>query len=165
MKWSRKSFSKKIFNVQASLFDSNIWVSLTFAGHPFHKPAKAELLRATPTTPVCITRTIEHSWLRLITTAAVQKSSGSPAFSNSDAIATLEFWRSNPRVMTIDEPAGTRPLWLQLADRPTASPKVWMDAYLAACAISGNLRLVTFDTDFIRYRSDGLELELLTPDI
>ncbi|MEO5913184.1 MAG: TA system VapC family ribonuclease toxin [Luteolibacter sp.] len=151
--------------MQASLFDSNIWVSVTFAGHPFHKPAKTELLRATRRNPVCITRAIEHSWLRLITTAAVQKSSGSPSFTNSDAIATLEFWLSNPRVTTIDEPPGTRALWLQLADRPTASPKVWMDAYLAAFAISGNLRFVTFDSDFSQYRNYGLELELLKPDI
>lgn len=149
--------------MQASLFDSNIWVSVTFAGHPFHKPAKAELLRATANNPVCITRAIEQSWLRLITTAAVQKSSGSPPFTNSDAIATLEFWISNPRVTTIDEPPGTRALWLQLADRSTASPKVWMDAYLAAFAISGNLRFVTFDSDFNQYRSAGLELELLKP--
>lgn len=148
--------------MQASLFDSNIWVAVTFTGHRFHQAARTELLRATPRSPVCITRAIEQSWLRLITTSAVQKSSGSPSFTNSDAIATLEFWLSNPRVTTIDEPSGSRALWLQLADRSTASPKVWMNAYLAAFAISGNLRFVTFDSDFSQYRNAGLQLDLLT---
>jgi toxin-antitoxin system PIN domain toxin len=151
--------------VQASLFDSNIWVSVTFADHPFHKAAKAELLRATSNNPVCINRAIEQSWLRLITTAAVQESSGSPSFTNSDAIATLEFWLSNPRVTTIDEPPGTRALWLQLADRATASPKLWMDAYLAAFAITGNLQLVTSDKDFRQFESHGLDLDLLSASL
>jgi hypothetical protein len=32
----------------------------------------------------------------------------------------------------IEEPEGTPELWLQLADAESTSPKVWMDAYLAA---------------------------------
>lgn len=148
--------------MQAFLFDSNVWVAVTFTGHEFHKPARAVLLEATPLRPICISRAIEQSWLRLITTSSVQKSCDSPPVTNHSAIATLEFWLSNPRVKTIDEPQGTRALWLQLADRETASPKLWMDAYLAAFAISGNLRFVTADKDFRQFENGGLDLHLLT---
>ena len=50
-----------------------------------------------------------------------------------------------------------------LAGLGTASPKVWMDAYLAAFAIAGRLRLVTLDRDFKSYVSHGLDLSLLNP--
>ena len=38
-----------------------------------------------------------------------------------------------------------------------------MDAYLAAFAIVGGLRLMSLDHDFIPYQSQGLELILLKP--
>lgn len=70
-----------------------------------------------------------------------------------------------PHVGFAGEPADARALWLRLGDSKTASPKVWMDAYLAAFAISANLRFVTFDTDFRQYQVHGLDLELLqSPD-
>ena len=60
------------------------------------------------------------------------------------------------------EPPGTRELWLELAGRETASPKVWMDAYLAAFAICCDLTLVTLDRDFAAWTPKGLALELLS---
>jgi hypothetical protein len=39
------------------------------------------------------------------------------------------------------------------------SPKLWQDAYLAAFARSGNLRLVTFDQGFRRF--EGLQCIIL----
>jgi len=47
-----------------------------------------------------------------------------------------------------DEPPGTPALWHRLASHDTASPKVWMDAYLAAFAIRGGVRMITLDQDF-----------------
>ena len=150
--------------MQASLFDSNVWVAVTFTGHSFHLQAKAALLETEPAHPVHVPRAVEQSWLRLITTHAVQKSSGSPPLTNADAIATFRFWLTNPRVRSIsEEPPATRELWLRLASRETSSPKLWMDAYLAAFAISGNLRLVTFDNDFRQFETHGLHLHLLPP--
>lgn len=51
------------------------------------------------------------------------------------------------------------PLWKELALRETASPKLWMDAYLAAFAIAGRFRMVTTDAAFRQFR--GLDLLLL----
>jgi predicted nucleic acid-binding protein len=61
----------------------------------------------------------------------------------------------------VDEPPGTVALWHRLAARDTASPKVWMDAYLAAFAITGRLDFVTLDRDFQAYEPHGLKLRLL----
>ena len=49
------------------------------------------------------------------------------------------------------------PLWHRLAARDTASPKVWMDAYLAAFAMNARLRLVTLDQDFKAFEAQGLD--------
>lgn len=43
----------------------------------------------------------------------------------------------------------------------THSPKIWMDAYLAAFAIAGGLRMVTLDGDFKAFVPQGLDLVLL----
>ena len=51
--------------------------------------------------------------------------------------------------------------WRRLASCETASPKVWMDAYLAAFAIAGGLRLVSLDRDFRSFERDGLDFVLL----
>lgn len=49
-----------------------------------------------------------------------------------------------------------------LVDTPSASPKVWMDAYLAAFAIRTGLPFASLDADFRRFEAAGLDLHLLT---
>jgi len=66
-----------------------------------------------------------------------------------------------PQVAERDEPPGSFALWQHIATRDTASPKVWMDAYLAAFAISGGLRLASLDQDFKNFQPHGLDLNLL----
>ena len=51
--------------------------------------------------------------------------------------------------------------WYSLATQKMASPKVWMDAYLAAFAIASGYRLVTIDLAFQQY--GDLDLILLKP--
>ncbi len=70
-------------------------------------------------------------------------------------------WQSEPNVTFVDEPAATRELWLRFAHRNTASPKLWMDAYLAAFAICGKLRFVTNNKAFRQFEPQGLDLLLL----
>jgi predicted nucleic acid-binding protein len=61
--------------------------------------------------------------------------------------------------MTGQEPNGLEIRWKTFAIRHSASPKVWMDAYLAAFAFTGGFALVTTDTDFKQYQ--GIDLRLL----
>ena len=49
--------------------------------------------------------------------------------------------------------------WRKLAARDTASPKLWMDAYLAAFAMASGCRMVTTDRAYAPF--DGLNLLVL----
>ena len=81
--------------------------------------------------------------------------------SNAEAIEYLGSLFAAPIVSRIEEPAGVRPLWLQLAHRPGPSPMIWMDAYLAAFAITLGAEMITFDRGFKFYQKSGLALRLL----
>lgn len=52
-----------------------------------------------------------------------------------------------------DEPVELEPVWKKLALRETASPKLWMDAYLAAFALAGRYRMVTTDAAFRQFQA------------
>ena len=68
---------------------------------------------------------------------------------------------ADDRVALVDEePAGVEQAWVELATTATCSPKLWMDAYLAAFARSAGYTLVTTDTAFTQF--PGLHLRLLT---
>ena len=151
--------------MSAALFDSNVWLSLTFDKHPFHETARNVLRNCKAKSPAVFCRATEQSFLRLASTPSLHATYESIGLNNHDVIGFLEDFRKLPHVIFAEEAAAARRLWITLADRQTASPKVWMDAYLAAFAISGNLRFVTFDSDFSQYRSNGLDLELLKSDI
>ncbi len=65
-------------------------------------------------------------------------------------------FRRLPEVLLADEPESCE-VWLErwaLGERPAA--RQWTDAYLAAFARAGGLRVVSFDGDFTRF--DGLAL-------
>ena len=65
------------------------------------------------------------------------------------------------RVTFLPEPVGIEPAWRDFGSRDTASTKSWMDAYLAAFALGGGLRLVSLDHDFKSFEKHGLDLVLL----
>lgn len=80
---------------------------------------------------------------------------------NRDALDSLNRFQSSPRVAFRTEPEGLVPLWHQLAVRPAASPRVWMDAYLAAFAIAAGLMLITLDRDFAAIIRDDFHCQIL----
>lgn len=143
--------------------DTSVWIAWYFRRHPHHTLA-AELLGArSASDPVWLCRATEQSWLRLVTTAAVCRAYSCAVLTNVQAIAALATWHAKPRVRCLDaEPEGTRELWLELAAIPSASPKLWMDAYLAAFAIRADLPFATLDADFRRFEASGLGLHLLS---
>lgn len=146
-----------------SLFDSNVWIAAAFANHAFHRQARTALQDATPASPAIFCRPTQKSFLRLASTPALLKAYGADGLTNRDALVALDAWLALSKIREREEPPGTVALWHRLASRDTASPKVWMDAYLAAFAISGALRLVTLDHDFKTYEARGLDLLLLNP--
>jgi toxin-antitoxin system PIN domain toxin len=146
-----------------TLVDTSVWVAAFFDEHEFFLPAKAFVASCGRGQPALFCRASEQSWLRLVTTPSLHRLYKAPSVSNADAIAILATWLAQPHIHCLDaEPEGTRELWLELAAIPSASPKVWMDAYLAAFAIRAALPFATLDTDFRRFESSGLQLHLLS---
>lgn len=146
-----------------SLFDTNVWLSAIFTTHPFHRLARQALLRATSAEPAVFCRSTQQSFLRLASTPALLKVYGAESVRNCDALAAMDALQALPQVCLRDEPPDTFALWRIFATRDTASPKVWMDAYLAAFAVAGGLRMVTLDGDFKSYVPRGLDLDLIKP--
>ncbi len=146
----------------ASLFDTSVWLAAVFPTHPLHAPARDCLLRCTAATPAAFCRSTQQSFLRLASTPALLKAYGATGMTNRDATAALVALMALPQVCEREEPPGCFALWQQLAARDTASPKVWMDAYLAAFAICGGLVMVSLDHDFRNFVPHGLELSLVS---
>ena len=146
-----------------TLFDTNAWLAALFTSHPFHGHAQSALQAATPSEPAIFCRSTQQSFLRLASTPALLKVYGATGLTNRDALAALDALQALPQVRVADEPPGVFALWRTFADLGTASPKVWMDAYLAAFAVAGGLRMVTLDGDFRNYTTRGLTLELIAP--
>lgn len=149
--------------MQASLFDTSVWLAAIFGQHQFHSIARQALRQATHAQPAVFCRATQQSVLRLISTAGIAKSYGVLPLTNRGALLTLDALQALPQVSWQAEPPGIFEKWRSLATLDTASPKVWMDAYLAAFAIQSGLRLVTLDKDFKNFVAQGLDVELLSP--
>ena len=145
----------------ATLIDTSAWIAAVFPSHPFHVHAQSALAAATPAEPAGFCRVTEISFLRLSTHPLLLRQYGAEHMTNRAALAQLQRLLARPEITEIDEPLGITALWHQLASRDTPSSKVWMDAYLAAFAITGGLHFVTLDRDFKSYEPNGLQLELL----
>ena len=68
--------------------------------------------------------------------------------------------RADARILWANEPRGLEATWRKFAGGSKASPKLWMDAYLAAFALAGGYRLVTTDKAFKQF--NGLDLLVLS---
>ncbi len=145
-----------------ALLDTNFWIALTLDTHPGHSlaaawHASAPLSRGS----LLFCRNTELSFLRLTTQESTMLAFGKKPFSNTEASRFLASVQSDPTVASMGETAGTKELWLKLAASGVSSPKVWMDAYLAAFAIQAGSELVTFDKGFRKFEKAGLALRLL----
>ncbi len=143
------------------LIDTSVWVALVFPSHPSHALAQAALKRANAAQPGILCRATEQSFLRLVTTATIFNTYGMVGMTNSVALEMLDLLLGLPHVIERDEPLGVTSRWRKLATLPSPSPKVWMDAYLAAFALSAGLSLVTLDKDFAAFARYGLDCNLL----
>jgi uncharacterized protein len=142
------------------LCDSNVWLALALSRH-IHHPAAREWLDAVgQPARILFCRATQQTFLRLLTNVAVLAPYGNPPLTNAQAWAVYEALLSDDRVeLRAGEPAGLAPRWQALAVRDSASPKLWMDAYLAAFAEAGGYRMVTTDAAFQQF--SGLDVLLL----
>ena len=141
------------------LFDANVWLALAFDTHPNHRSAVTAFQSTTPARPAVFCRSTQQSFLRLASQPAVHRLCDAVGLTNRDALAMLAGFMASPSVAYRDEPPGVEAVWHGLAGLPSASPHVWMDAYLAAFAIAGRLDLMTFDRGFSQFA--GLSVTFL----
>lgn len=146
-----------------SLFDTSIWLALVFGNHPQHPLASAAFDAADKRYPAVFCRTTQQSFLRQLSSPILQSTYGVATITNVAAWEKWEELAGLPQVVLAPEPEGLPALWRQFATRDPASPKVWMDAYLAAFAILSGMDFVTLDRDFRAYEAHGLRLRLLAP--
>ncbi len=147
-------------SARAFLFDHNVWVALALGHHLFHRQATDVFREASPDRKAYFCCPTRVSVLRLLTTQAVFMDAGLAPMSNREALTVLNAWMASPSVGYIAEPPSVWDRWIAFADLNTASPKRWMDAYLAAFAIEGGLQLVSTDRAFETY--PGLNPVVLT---
>ncbi|CAN5856143.1 type II toxin-antitoxin system VapC family toxin [soil metagenome] len=142
------------------LVDSGVWVALSIEVHEFHHAATTWLSTVMDPASVRFCRATQQSFLRLITTAAVFSRYGLQPLTNDRAWSTYETLLADDRIVFQErEPWGLDSRWKEFTARGTASPKLWMDAYMAAFARASGYRLVTTDAAFAQF--DGLDLVLL----
>ena len=141
------------------LVDTNVWLALLEEQHASHRTTTAWWERLHEDDRILFCRATQQSFLRLRTTDAVSAAYGSKPDTNMKAWQAYATLLKDDRVQLVEEPDDLENVWKQLAAVGTASPKLWMDAYLAAFAITGVHRLVTTDKAFKQFK--GLDLLLL----
>lgn len=142
------------------LFDANVWIALCFESHPAHPVARRFREGLTEEDRACFCRAIELTFLRLLTNDHVLKGLGKAPLRNSEALRLYRSLRSQPFVEYLPEPQELED-WYSFADIDQVSPKVWMDAYLAAFAAQSSAQLVTFDNGFKDYQRFGARISIL----
>lgn len=132
--------------------DVNVWLALTVPDHPHHARAR-RYWHEESSAEVAFCRMTALASLRLLTNRTVM---GGEPLTVPAAWSLYRELRALPEVTLVREPEGCEKLletWT-LGESPSAL--LWTDAYLAAFASAGALRLVSFDRDLTRF--EGLDL-------
>lgn len=137
--------------------DTNVWLARILSKHSHHAAALSWWEEQDETETLAFCQATQQSVLRLLTTSELMKLYGIDPLTNQKAWSVYQSLGADDRVGLISEPAGVEAVWQKLAARRTSSPKLWMDAYLAAFAISSNATLVTTDRAFSQFA--GLRVE------
>lgn len=140
-----------------TLPDVNVWLALSLEADPLH-PTAMHWFMGARNCSVHFCRYTQQSTLRLLTTAALTSPLGLSPLTNKAAIKAMHGMLDDPRIAFADEPIGLHPAWMELAAASTASPKRWMDAYLAAFARTGGYTLVTSDKAFKQFGNVHVQL-------
>ncbi len=142
------------------LCDANIWLALALEPHVHHRASLEWFDGVEAASSLMFCRATQQALLRLLTTGAVMRPYGLDPLSNVNAWNAYQEFATDSRVLPPGpEPKGLEHAWLTFALRPDASPKLWMDAYLAAFASASSMTMVTTDQAYRQF--DGLDLELI----
>jgi uncharacterized protein len=93
--------------------------------------------------------------VRVSTNAAIM---GGQPLEVAEAWNVYLSWRKLPEVTQVNEPRACTIELHRLVSAGHVTQRTWTDAYLAAFAIAGGCRLVSFDRDFVRFPNVDLLL-------
>ncbi len=136
--------------------DVNIWLALALSAHSHHEAARSWLDGQETLASIFFCRATQQGLVRLLTTAEVLAGYGMPPLTNREAWRVVESFMADERITFANEPDGVEETWKAMAIRDTQSPKLWMDAWLAAFALSSGFQMITTDKAFSQFK--GLEL-------
>lgn len=122
--------------------DVNVWIAMHHQVHSHHQIVLEWFNALSPESALVFCRQTQMGFFRLLTTDSVM---GDEALTQRQCWALYQRWISGGKAKLAPEPPGVSPIFKQRTSNDTASPKEWMDAYLAAFAEAGNLTLVTMD--------------------
>ncbi len=136
--------------------DVNIWLALALSGHSHHEAARIWLDGVETLACIFFCRATQQGLVRLLTTAEVMAGYGIPPLTNREAWDVVDKFMADERITFANEPEGVEEAWKAFAIRENNSPKLWMDAWLAAFALRSGFQMVTTDKAFSQF--NGLEL-------
>jgi toxin-antitoxin system PIN domain toxin len=142
------------------LCDANVFIALAVEQHSHHRLAASWFSDLGQEDTAAFCRATQNSFLRLLTRTIAPQYCPLP---NRQAWSAYDQLCKDDAISFAEEPAGLETVWRKLSRQTTASPKIWMDTYLAAFAIAGRFRLTTLDRDFKNFEAHGLNLLLLHP--
>ncbi len=127
--------------------DVNVWVAMTVPDHPHYQTAR-RYWEHEAADLIAFCRVTALGYVRLCTNSAVMRGNPLTLASAWQAYVAL---RQLPEVTLLGEPDGCEGLLHEWIMAQRFVPRMWTDAYLAAFAHAGGLRLVSFDRDFNRF--------------
>jgi toxin-antitoxin system PIN domain toxin len=137
--------------------DVNVWLALSVRDHPHHTRA----LRYWNAQAAAQAGFCQVTLLGLVRLLCQPRVMGTSALDSAAALGVWQRWRQLPEVTLLETAAGWEQGFIALAGAGLP-PRLLTDAYLAAVALHGGFRLVSFDADFHRF--EGLNFLHLTAD-
>jgi hypothetical protein len=122
--------------------DVNVWVALNYGRHAHHGVARQWYEAQPANAQIVFCRQTQLGLFRILTTIAVM---AQDVLTQQACWQLYDRWVLTGQVVWADEPHDLETALRTRTAAATASPKVWMDAYLAAFAEGGHFTLVTFD--------------------
>lgn len=136
-----------------AIADVNVLLALADVDHQHHPLFKKWFNKQSRGFKLLICRTTQMGLIRLLVSASVM---------DYRVLTLPQAWSfygelvQNPSIFEANEPSNIQVKWAELCLDYGSSPKVVTDAYLAAFAIAGGLKLVSLDKGFRKF--EGLDL-------
>ena len=137
-----------------NFLDANVWLALLWNRH-VHSDTARVWFEAAEDEQFFFCRFTQVTVLRLLTTEKIMKKDTQTM---SQAWTIWDKLWADDRIAFLPEPEDLEPEFRARSRLSSASPKVWVDAYLLAFASAAGLKLVTLDRALKSHSADILVL-------